>query len=185
MPRSIQIIPLSSQLCLMMLQTGSGAYRRKQMGSLLMTTGCLSALLLTSSSAGAPTSSDRSEEIRLKAENGFYGLSWEVDIWRDRDGFHRTTTVTGMLSEDRLTETVNVRSADVEKLWQTLESLHCWGGPKHKDWTLKETDRGTVFLNRKGRTKTFDYVEAWEVAVAISKFGQLDNLLATARQKHL
>ena len=50
------------------------------MGSLLMTTGCLSALLLTSSSAGAPASSDRSEEIRLKAENEFYGLSWEVDI---------------------------------------------------------------------------------------------------------
>jgi len=154
------------------------------MGSLLMTTGYLSALLLTSSSAGARAWSDRSEEIRLKAENPFYGLSWEVDIWRDRDGFHRTTTVAGLLSQDRLTETVTVTSSDVEKLWRTLESLHCWGGPKHKDWILKETDRGTVFLNRKGREKTFSYAEAWDVAVAISKFGQLDNLLATARQKH-
>ena len=154
------------------------------MGSLLMAAGYLSALVLTSSSASARAWSDRSEEIRLTAENGFYGLSWEVNIWRDKDGFHRTTTVTGRFSEDRLTETVIVKSADVEKLWQTLESLHCWGGPKHKDWTLKETDRGTVFLNRKGRTKTFDYVEAWDVAVAISKFGQLDNLLGTARQKN-
>jgi len=153
------------------------------MASLLMTTG-LSALLLTSSSAGAGAWSDRSEEIHLKAENGFYGLSWEVNIWRDRVGFHRTTTVTGLFSQDHLTETVTVTSADVQKLWQKLESLHCWGGPKHKDWTLKETDRGTVFLNRKGRTKTFDYAEAWDVAIAISKFGQLDNLLATARQKH-
>ena len=154
------------------------------MGSLLMTTGCLSALLLTSSSAGAPAWSARSEEIRLTGENGFYGLSWEVGIWRDKDGFHRTTTVTALVSQDRLTETVTVTSADVEKLWRTLESLHCWGGPKHKDWILKETDRGTVFLNRKGREKTFSYAEAWDVAVAIAKFGQLDNLLATARQKH-
>jgi len=153
------------------------------MCSLLMTTG-LSALLLTSLSAGAGAWSDRSEEIRLKAENGFYGLSWEVEIWRDKVAFHRTTTVTSLFSEDRLTETVTVTSADVEKLWQKLESLNCWRGPKHKDWILKETDRGTVFLNRKGRTKTFDYAEAWDVAVAISKFGQLDNLLATARQKH-
>ena len=84
----------------------------------------------------------------------------------------------------RLTETVTVTSAQVEKLWHTLESLRCWGGPKHKDWILKETDRGTVFLKRKGRTKTFDYAESWDVAVAISKFGQLDSLLATARQKH-
>jgi hypothetical protein len=154
------------------------------MGSLLMTTGCLSALLLTSSSAGARAWSDRSEEIRLKAENRFYGLSWEVDIWRDRNGFHRTTTVTGLFSEERLTETVTVTSADVKNLWQTVESLHCWGGPKHKDWTLQDTERGTVFLNRKGRKMTFNYAEAWDVAGAISKFGQLDNLLATARQKH-
>jgi len=161
-----------------------GLARGDKMGALLMTTGCLSALLLSSSSAGARAWSDRSEEIRLKADNGFYGLSWEVDIWRDRDGFHRTTTVTGRASKDRLTETVTVTSADVEKLWQTLESLHCWAGPKHKDWILKETDRGTVFLNRKGRKKTFNYSEAWDVAVAISKFGQLDNLLGTARQKN-
>ena len=162
----------------------SRGFLEEKMGALLMTTGCLSALLLTSSSAGARAWSDRSEEIRLKADNGFYGLSWEVDIWRDRDGFHRTTTVTGRASKDRLTETVTVTSADVEKLWQTLESLHCWAGPKHKDWILKETDRGTVFLNRKGRKKTFNYSEAWDVAVAISKFGQLDNLLGTARQKN-
>ncbi len=154
------------------------------MGSLLMTTGCLSALLLTSWSAEARAWSDRSDEIRLKAENGFYGLSWEVDIWRDTDGFHRTTTVRGRSSKDRLTETVTVTSADVEELWQKLESLHCWVGPKHKDWTLKESDRGTVYLNRKGRQKTLNYSEVWDVAVAISKFGQLDNLLATARQKH-
>jgi hypothetical protein len=149
-----------------------------------MSIGCLSALLLTSSSAGARAWGDRSEEIRLIAENEFSGLSWEVDIWRDRDGFHRTTTVTGRISGERLTETVTVTSADVKNLWQTVESLHCWGGPKHQDWTLKESDRGTVFLNLKGRKKTFNYAEAWDVAVAISKFGQLDNLLATAKQKH-
>ena len=154
------------------------------MRSLLITSGCLSVLLLTTWSTGAQAWSDRSEEIRLKGENGFYGLSWEVDIWRDRDGFHRTTTVRGLASKDLLTETVTVTSADVQKLWQTLESLHCWAGPKHKDWTLKETDRGTVFLDRKGRKKTFTYSEAWDVAVAISKFGQLDNLLGTARQKN-
>lgn len=153
------------------------------MASLLVTTGCLSALL-TGWSAEARPSSDRSEEIRLKAENGFYGLSWEVDIWRDRDGFHRTTTVRGLSRKHRLAETVTLTSAEVEKLWQQLESLHCWVGPKHKDWTLKESDRGTVDLNRKGRKKTFNYAEVWDVAVAISKFGQLDNLLATARQKH-
>jgi|GEM_PF-5349934 len=154
------------------------------MTSLLMTTGCLSALLLTGWIAEARSPSDPSEEIRLKAENGFYGLSWEVDIWRDRDGFHRTTTVRGLSRKHRLTETVTLKSAEVEKLWQKLESLHCWVGPEHKDWTLKEGDRGTVDLNRKGRKKTFNYAEVWDVAVAISKFGQLDNLLATARQKH-
>ena len=165
----------------MMVQSESWVAK---VGSLLMTTGCLSILLLPSWSAGARAWSDRSEEIRLNAENGFYGLSWEVEIWRDSNGFHRTTTVRGLSSKDRLTETVTVTSADVEKLWQKLESLRCWVGPKHKDWILKETDRGTVYLNRKGRTKTFNYSEVWDVAVAISKFGQLDNLLATARQKH-
>ncbi len=59
----------------MMLQIGSSGLRGGgKMGSLLMTTGCLSALLLTSWSAEARAWSDRSDEIRLKAENGFYGL---------------------------------------------------------------------------------------------------------------
>src|SRR5262249_15995508 len=58
-----------------------------KIASLLMTTGCLSALLLTGRSTEGRPFSDRSEEIRLKAENGFDGLSWEVDIWRDGDGF--------------------------------------------------------------------------------------------------
>src|SRR5260370_32447811 len=111
------------------------------MASLLMTASCLAALLLTGWIAEARPSSDRSEEIRLKAENGFYGLSWEVDIWRDRDGFHRTTTVRGLSRTHRLTETVAPTSAEVEELWQKLESLHCWVGPKHKDWTLKQSDR--------------------------------------------
>jgi hypothetical protein len=154
------------------------------MGSLLIASGWLSALLLTGWGAEARASTDRSEEIRLKAENGFYGLSWEVDIWRDKDGFHRTTTVRDLSSNDLLTETVTLTSVDVEQLWQRLESLRCWVGPKHKDWTLKESDRGTVYLSHKGRKKTFNYSEVWDVADTISKFGQLDNLLATARQKH-
>ena len=155
------------------------------MGSWLMTSGCLAVLLSISLSTETSALSDGSEEIRLKAGNGFYGLSWEIDIWRDSDGFHRTTTVTGVSSEQRITESVTVMSGDVVKLWRKLESLHCWAGPKHKDWALKEGDRGTVYLSRKGRKKSFDYSEVWDVAEAISKFGQLNSLLATARQKRL
>src|SRR5215831_2603832 len=147
------------------------------MGSLRIAVGWLSVLLLAGLSADASALSDRSDEIRLKAQNGFYGLNWEIEIWRDNYGFHRTTTVTGISSEQHVTETVTVTSGDVAKLWQRLESLRCWVGPKHKDWALKEGDRGTVYLSRKGRKKTFNYAEVWDVAETISKFGQLNNLL--------
>jgi hypothetical protein len=124
-------------------------------------------------------------EIRIEAENHFYGLSWEISVVKDLHGLQRTTTVRDLRTGVSVTETRTVSPRDAAALWKAVEGRGCWTGPHGKDWVTLEADSGTVLLKHRGHEKYFKYTEYWNVVAAVETFANLNAVRSAARQKGL
>jgi hypothetical protein len=141
--------------------------------------------LATPSLAYHPKEGPQPDEIRIEAENSFYGLGWEISVFKDAHGLQRITTVRDLATNQTVSETADISAKDALALWQTLEAHRCWSGPTQKDWSMIQSDNGTVILKHKGKQQMFHYTEYWDVVATVERFAKLNQLRATARQKGL